>query len=276
MQQYLRVHKMKTFTIQTTAPLTLSAAIEQLYAVFSRYNAPVGLLDVCTHCCMDPALEKEMRRLPLRQISTNHFYAYNDSAKNSVQPADEIKYFVPRLCELLASGADLHHSTELVLQRMGNCPRAEFSATERATIDAFALAFFANGLAQYPSQRDGLFMGENALSILLMMDIGGIDLSPLLAYWLEADEPAATMHYAQASYWDFWPSQEISNAFSCDRLEFCATVKDWMLSVPHRRSFARNLLALDAQQFEPEKTCACCNPIKPSDIVEAVFDWVAC
>lgn len=44
----------------------LQIATQAVYQAFSRYDAPHGLLDVCTACCMDAGLEREMRRLPLR------------------------------------------------------------------------------------------------------------------------------------------------------------------------------------------------------------------
>lgn len=58
----------------------------------------------------------------LRQLTTRHFYAYGDTAKSLVQPSSELRYLLPRLLELLAEGAELRHSTELILDRLGNCP----------------------------------------------------------------------------------------------------------------------------------------------------------
>lgn len=80
----------------TPAATPLEAATQAVYQAFARYDAPHGLLDVCTACCMDAELEREMRHLPLRQLTQRHFYEYNDSAKSQVQPADEIKYLADR------------------------------------------------------------------------------------------------------------------------------------------------------------------------------------
>ncbi len=160
----------------------LEAATQAVYQAFARYDAPHGLLDVCTACCMDAELEREMRRLPLHQLTQKHFYQYNDSAKSQVQPAREIKYLAPRLLELLAEGARLHHSTELYLDRLGRCEPGSFSATEQAALQGFALAYFAQGLEQWPAASDSLFQGDNAFSILLMWAYARVPLEPLLQH----------------------------------------------------------------------------------------------
>lgn len=256
--------------------LSLQEAVRGVYDAFSRYKAPKALLDVCIACCMDEADEREMRRLPLRQLTARHFYAYNDTAKSEQQPAEELKYFLPRLFELMAQGAGLHHSTELYLDRLGRCDPAEFSKAERSAIDAYALAFFAEGLAQRPDRPDGRFMGQDAVSILLMFDIGGIDLAPLLAHWLADGTATSTMHYIWARYWSQGDNLPFRNAFADDRPRFHETIADWMHDPAHRGLFARRILALDLSDLG-DRTCAkgCCRRLGLKDMAESVFDWVA-
>ena len=257
-------------------PLSLQDAVQNVYRVFSRHKAPKGLLDVCIACCMDEADESEMRRLPLRELTTRHFYAYNDTAKSEQQPAAELLYLLPRLLDLMAQGAELHHSTELYLDRLGRCDTAEFSKVERGAIEAYALAFFAEGLAQSPRDSTGRFMGEDAVSILLMFNIGGIDVAPLLAHWLANEAPTATMHYVWARYWALGCNQPFSNPFADKRPGFQDTIADWMQDVDHRSVFAKRILALDLSGLGDE-TCAkgCCKRLGLKDMSEAVFDWIA-
>lgn len=224
----------------------LDAAVQNLYAVFGRCPAPTFPLDVCLNCCVDAKVERELRELPLRSLTAHHFYQYNGSAKGPVQPVGEVKYLLPRLLELLAQGAELHHSTELYLDRLGRCDPQAFSPTERAAINAFALAHFRAGLAQWPFDSRALFMGENAFSILLMWDIGGVDVAPLLDHWLADASEAATLHYIDASYWDFWNCGAYENAFADDREAFRTRLCDWMTAPEHRRVFADRVLALIA------------------------------
>lgn len=222
----------------------LDAAAQNLYAVFARYSAPTFPLDVCLGCCVDEQVERELRELPLRTLTAHHFYQYNGSAKGPVQPVGEVKYLLPRLLELLAQGAELHHSTELYLDRLGLCDPQTISPTERAAIDAFALAHFRAGLSQWPLDSKALFMGENALSILLMWNIGGVDVAPLLDHWLADASEAATLHYIDASYWDFWSCGSYENAFADDRKAFRTRLCDWMRAPEHRRVFADRVLTL--------------------------------
>ncbi|GKT25369.1 hypothetical protein [Acidovorax sp. SUPP3334] len=256
-----------------TVPAALRSAVEAAYAAFQRHRAP-QTLDVCTGCCMDVALEREMRSLPLRKITAHHFYEYNSSAKSSVQPPEELLYLLPRLLELLAQGEELHHSTELYLDRLGRCPADALSRQERAAVDAFALAFFREGLG-HGARKPSPFNGANAFDILLMLHIGGIAIAPLLAHWLEDDRASAVLHYADGSYWDFWGTQRIRNAFAGDRPAFQATMADWLLDADHRQRFARKILAIDAQSLEDPKPCGCGSHMGPRQILEAVFDVIS-
>mgnify|MGYP001764925584 CR=1 FL=1 len=238
----------KNMTLDVT-PATghpeLDAAVQNLYTVFARYPAPTFPLDVCLGCCVDPKVERELRELPLRSLTAHHFYEYNDSAKGQVQPVGEVKYLLPRLLELLAQGADLHHSTELYLDRLGRCDPQAFTPIERDAIDRFAIAHFRAGLGQWPIDSSSLFMGENAFSILLMWEIGGVDVSPLLVHWLSCDSETATLHYIDASHWDFWKSGGcFSNAFADERGSLKDRLRDWMTDSGNRRVFAQRILAL--------------------------------
>lgn len=240
---------MKKNPSPAVAPATgyaeLDAAVQDLYAVFGGCPAPAFPLDVCLACCVEGRVEQELRELPLGSLTARHFFQYNDSAKGPVQPVGEVKYLLPRLLELLAQGAELHHSTELTLDRLGRCDPQAFSPAERAAIDRFALAHFRAGLAQWPPSRDALFMGETAFSILLMWDIGGVDVSPLLAHWLADASDAATLHYIDASHWDFWSGGGcFANAFATERTRLNDLLNEWMNQASHRRAFAERILAL--------------------------------
>ncbi|WOI44324.1 hypothetical protein [Acidovorax sp. BLS4] len=255
-------------------PPALREAVDAVYAAFQRHGAPTQKLDVCTACCMDEAMEREMRRLPLRRITTRHFYEYNSSAKGSEQPAEELLYFLPRMLELMALGEELHHSTELYLDRLGNCPANALSPQERAAVDAYALAFFHEGLG-HAGREPSPFNGANAFDILLMFHKGGVDVQPLLAHWLNDERQSAVLRYAEASYWDFWGKNEIQNAFAEDQPQFREAMKAWMLDPGNRQRFAQKILALDTSAMAQPAHCTCGNCTGPRQIVEAVFDRVS-
>lgn len=223
----------------------LAAATQALYQSFAGYRSPSVPLDACVACCMDPDLEREMRRLPLRCLTEHHFYQYNDAAKSVVQPADEIKYLAPRMLELLAQGARLHHSTELYLDRLGRCEPGSFSSQESAALQGFAQAFFALGLEQWAEPEAGVFQGDEAFSVLLMWDYAGVPLQPLLDHWLTCGSESATLHFVDACFYEFiWDGRCISNAFASDRNGYRATMEQWLSQTSTKNHWARQLLQL--------------------------------
>lgn len=248
--------------------------LETLYSVFQVHKVPQQMLDVCINCCMDEILEREMRRLPLRQLSAKHFYEYNSSAKSVHQPADEIRYLLPRLLELLVLGAELHHSTELQLQRIGNCDAEEFSAKERAALDAFALCYFGECLNRHDWQGGASYARDEIFDVLLMFDYGGIALQPLLNYWLKDESTAATLHYISAGFYDFWQSQTVKNPFAQDRTPFQGVLKTWLTDDSHRRTFAGRILGLDMEAIDQPAICYYGSRITPKEMTETVFDLI--
>lgn len=269
-------HTMKKYKLLAVTPTTghpeLDAAVQDLYAVFGRYSAPRHTLDVCLGCCVDEQAERE---LPLRSLKAHHFYEYNSSAKGQVQPVGEVKYLLPRLLELLARGAYLHHSTELYLDRLGRCDTSAFTPGEREAIQRFALGHFRVGLEQWPIDSNSSFMGENAFSILLMWEIGGVDVSPLLAHWLSCDSEAATLHYIEASYWDFWESGgTFANAFADERGSLKDQLRNWITAPGNRKVFAQRILAL-VEKGVPDDRLPASRCVDLRQRVGEVFDAIA-
>lgn len=256
----------------------LDAAVEAVYLAFAHYRAPEGLLDVCTGCCMDAEVEREMHRLPLRQLTQEHFYQYNDSAKSEVQPADEIKYYLPRMLELLAQGARLHHSTEIYLDRMGRCKADAYSSDERDALLSYARAFFAQGLAQWEPDQECLFQAEHAFSILLMWDYAGVPIQPLLDDWLADDREAATLNFVDSYYWEYWmDGGTITNAFA--EAPFQAAMQAWLNDPGTKTAWAHKLLKLIEKGPPSDGRPACSKCGKThyplTERITTVFDAIA-
>jgi hypothetical protein len=216
----------------------LQAAVQRAYQVFSARKAPAGPLNVCTYCCMPAELEREMRSLPLRKISTRHFYGYCNAAMNDlVQPADEIHYLLPRWLELLAAGQETHISPELALDRAGRCAPGSFDEEQSRVLDEFMLAYFDHHLS------GGGFWGWSAdpLAMLIMADAGGRAVQPLLEHWQEHQHPVSTALFVRSTYWDFWPKSRLSSAFAEDRPTLQATFKSWILAPSTQAAFIEKL-----------------------------------
>lgn len=121
----------------------IKRAIAECYRIFSVYPVPKEHLNVCTACCMSPEIELELRTLPLQNLSALHLYEYNtNSGAYDTKPSEtEVKYFLPRLFELLSEGAELHWDIQNILQRFRYLPRHTFSDEEIKAINHFAQAF---------------------------------------------------------------------------------------------------------------------------------------
>lgn len=221
----------------------LDLAVQEAYRVFGKAPQPKLHLNVCTGCCMEPALEHEMRTLPLRQLQTHHFYEYADGAmRDMVQPAAEIKFLLPRWLELLAQGAHLRHSLELALDRVGCCPSGSFSSEELGALNGFMLAYFDAGLCGTIPASGGWHEGYDAFSVLLMADYAGLDLDPLLTHWLSTKSPMATVRFVEATFLDYWPDGEVGNAFAGDRTNFKTTIHTWMEAPATQATFLNKLM----------------------------------
>jgi hypothetical protein len=255
-------------------PNTVDGAVERLYRVFKPYKAPQHTLDVCLFCCMDVELEIEMRQLPLRDITARHFRAYNDSAKSERQPVDELKYLLPRMLELVAAGEEIHHSVAIYLDRLGNCERADFSTAEHEAIAAFALAYFASTLRQYPWLSAKDYPEKDAFDVLLMLEIGGVDIQPLFGHWLNDETSAATLHYVYCGFYNFWQSRCIQDAFAIKRPQYLEMLWAWLMDERHRRVFAHRILELDMDAIEQVPMCSYGNFITPKEMAAQVFDWI--
>lgn len=249
---------------------SLQTVVRRAYEVFGAYTSPRQPLDVCTVCCMDEELEREMRAVPLRKLKRLHFYEYSTGAKSvEGQPADEVKYLLPRLLELLAAGEETHHSIELALDRVGRCPVDAFSTEERAVLDAFMLACFDACLRG--EWAEGIWYDlEDPLALLVMTDYAGLALEPLLQHWTQHQSPQSTIRFVESTYWGYWRDHWISNAFATDRPQLQAVFKGWLQAPATKTAFTTKLLLpsfLDRVEQTPSNTCA------PFPLmVEAVFD----
>ena len=257
-----------------TEGFELEAAIEACYAAFRHCEAPHAPLDACTHCCMDPALEVQMRRLPLREITTQHFYGYNDAAKSAVQPTEELRYLIPRLLELVARGEEVHHSVELYLDRLGRREPGAFSSAEWASIQTLCEKLFAQRLTFYPWARPDQALMSSQFDLLLMFDIGGVDIAPMLAHWLATDTPESTLNYVASSFWNCWyyGSADVSNAFAGDRPDYRARVWAWLDDAGHRAVWAQRILQLELDSVPGFAQWQCGCRFTARELVEQTFD----
>lgn len=229
---------------------TLRAALTIVYTAFGRYQAPERLRD-SVPWCIDEDVNQDMCTLPLRDLKTRHFYEYNTENQYAGQPANEIKYFIPRMLELVVNREEINHSPELFLQRLGQCEPDAISSDERVALEDFALAYFAWGLEQWPDLDSPVLPYGNAFTILLMWDIAGLDITPLLAYWLGHEGAAPTLHYVEATYWDYLKEgRQVGMEFAKDRPQFRETLGGWLENANNKARFAERIRALKDERHQ--------------------------
>lgn len=227
----------------STDPLRI--AIDEAYLAFGTYRRPTWTLDACTACCMPPAMEAQLREMPLKQVTAEHFHEYNSSAKSREQDPREVGYFLPRMLELLAEGEEIHHSLEIALDRAGLCPPDSWTDEQQAALSRFAIAYFDLVLRGGRMEGAARDLPDDPLSVLLMFDIGRVEIGPLMAHWLACESPESTVRYVRTTYWDFWRDGDYTHAFAKDRDDFRQQLRAWLTAPGHRRRFTEKLLSPD-------------------------------
>ena len=256
--------------LDTPEQSRLFAVVEEAYPVFGRRPTPPHVLDVCLHCCVSDEVEQRLRLLPLKQVPAKYLYEYNGSAMSEIQNAREVGYFLPRMLELLAIGDEIHHSIEISLDRLGRCPKDSWTEAETAVLDRFAKAYFDVVLRTGPLGGDRhRILVDDPLSVLLMFDIAGLDIGPLLELWLNCEHPYATVQYVENTYWDFWEDGDYKNAFASDRPEFRRRIREWLTAPEHRRRFAEKMISPEFLAAAETHTASGNMPF--SMVVEGVF-----
>lgn len=245
----------------------LEQAVRRAYDVFDRHKAPNLPLNVCTSCCMPAELEQEMRTLPLGKLTVRHFYEYCTGAMGDlVQPAEEIRYLLPRWLELVAAGEETHHSTELTLDRVGRCPEGSFTVEETGVLAEFMLAYFDHEL----DDGNPAVNASDPLAVIIMASTAGLSVAPLLQHWTNHPGTASTALIVRSTYWDFWPDGELANPFAECGAGLRAAFKAWMLAPETREAFKAKLLQPDFLSRIDGFPCGHRVPFKV--MVEAVFD----
>ena len=221
----------------------LNRAIAALYDIFQSYRAVFPLHACDCPICMPEEMMREMVRMPLKQLSANYFYEYNNAPcdiSDKKTYADEIKYFLPRWFELLIQGERLHHSPKLFLSRLRECFPDYFSDSEREAVQHTANLLFRRRLHTFPWQDDLIPIHGSLFSSLAMFHIGGIDIRPMLADWRRTANPTAAAHYVDNMLYYKWDIG-IDNPFIEDD-DFKIFMLDWIEHPDHRRHFAEQIL----------------------------------
>lgn len=237
--------------------MPLHAAVEMIYRTFAHYQAPIKPLDLCLLDGTETELSCEMRTLPLHQLSQRHFNEYSYySYQGKTQSADDIKYYLPRMLDLLAQGAECQHNIDTYLERLGNCDAYAFTPQEKVALRRYARSFFSHGLAQWGTRQCSLFQGEYAFTILRMWDCAGIPIQPLLDDWLSNPSEAATLSFVDAYYWEYWKNN-YKITLANHKEPFRKTMHAWLRDQNTKAAWANKLLKLVERTSDGEWRLTC-------------------
>lgn len=222
----------------------LKEIIEKSFQIFSKYKLG-NTLDVCLHCVTAEEVEP-LLKTPLREISQETIYIYYSSAQNyGEQELSEMKYFLPRVLELMTEFKFPYHSVEISLSRF-NLEKNNFEIEEREILNQFAEIYFAYCLEIYP-----LPDFEEISSIVVMFGLAGFQIRQILEKWTEKFEKNYLLHLNDffLNQVDYIPSKpfRLKTAFSTKEIN--AEIFSWLEEEKTKSIFAKNIEIAIAQNI---------------------------
>ncbi len=219
--------------------MELSTIIEKSYKIFEDYT--IGeTLEICTNCCVTKEEEKILVRTPLRKITKEimNFY-YNSAQTYSQRELYEMKYFLPRVLELLANFEVPTHSIEISLTRLMLDKKEWWLQKEKELLHEFAIAYFQKCLEQYPlPERISID------KIIIMFGIAHFEIEKILECWKNAEEVTAFLHlkdflWNKIEYDDFQKPIKLKNSFSEPYLD--VIIVNWLRNKNVKKTFLQSI-----------------------------------
>jgi hypothetical protein len=128
--------------------MRLTRCIDALYRVFAEYPRFDGYLE-CTHCVPESSQDR-LRSAPLRVLDASALQpvVYN-AGVGTFGAVTDYKHFLPRMAELLASGAIAASEASWVFSGLSLYNAAEWPTVERAALRTYLEAYLADRSAAW-------------------------------------------------------------------------------------------------------------------------------
>ena len=177
-----------TMTTSSRPSLVVSfaVAIERLYEVFGRYPRPRGET-YSAYSDVTATDAAAIRERPLRELSGRDLAKYAMRAVVTWGDADELRYYLPRLLELLVIERGWADKPTVMLN-LSTAGWRSWPAAEQEAIETFVLALWSPLLAGQLK----LSLAELALGCSL----AGISLQPIAETWRDAPAVASAFQLA--------------------------------------------------------------------------------
>lgn len=221
--------------------------IEEAYRLFASYSItpPLTVCD-CGNCITDKE-QKLLITTPLRELSRELIETYISAMfDNEDKAIVELRYFLPRMLELLSVGETLYIDEGFSLSRCHFEHTHIWKEGEIAFMERFAKAFFEEVLeGECPHPY------STAEDWLVCFGLSGLPIAPLLNSWLQQADKVMALYYFEEFLTHSFRSVGIAfkhTYFKDKRPELNEQITTW-LTAPHtQRTFLQateNLLLSD-------------------------------
>lgn len=165
----------------------LAAAVAELYTVFARHPL-AEQIGYCDHCVGDDEA-LVLQQVPLRELTADQLDRYTRKAMSTWGDAADFQHFLPRLLELVATGAqDDGYLLGKTFRDIRRCGR-DWPTDQHAAVERFLMALWRQTLAAH----DATFTPADVLEAAAEDDR---TIEPLLRVWEQDPSEAAARQLA--------------------------------------------------------------------------------
>lgn len=221
--------------------------IEEAYRLFASYSItpPLTVCD-CGNCITGEEI-KTLVSTPLRELSRDLIYTYISAMFESEDKAImELRYFLPRMLELLSQGEILYIDEGFSLSKCHFEHTHIWKEEEIAFMEHFAKAFFDEVL-----EGESSHLYSSAEDWLVCFGLSGLPIAPLLNSWLQqADKVMALYDFQELLSDSLRPIGIVfkHSYFKDKRPELNEQITTWLMSPHTQQTFLQateNLLLSD-------------------------------
>ena len=230
----------------------LTPYIEEAYTIFASYSI-TSFLTVCD--CGNCITGEEIKALvstPLRELSRDLIDTYISAMfENEDKAIIELRYFLPRMLELLSQGEILYIDEGFSLSKCHFEREDIWKPAERAFMERFAKAFFDEVL-----EEESPDLCDSVEDWLVCFGLSGLPIAPLLNSWLQQADKVMALYYFEEFLTHSFRSVGIAfkhSYFKDKHPELNEQITTWLTASQTQQTFLQateNLLLSDIELEE--------------------------
>jgi hypothetical protein len=233
----------------------MTAAIQGLYATFSRYPRPAKI-EYCPCGCTKPSEVLSLLAVPLDELRFEDLGNYSTSAMTTQGSVEDFKYFLPRLLDGIAR-EQYGFNPEMLFGKLSYAKWRSWNEKEINAVRTFLISMWRVGILSFPLEQafPAFFEVETLIASIANT---GEDLKPYLDIWDQANVQEADQHLVQFITQfgaDFENGHTLEFGFWERLQESAEALRTWVLQPATIDHIARSryLLPLDGYEhlFDP-------------------------